>query len=795
MSNYERKLGNQGYGVFGKGSFIKELPVTQRLTFSDFSGGLDTRDSREDTEQNSSPNALDVEVTKQDRLRRVPGTTTSETLARVPEQMLLQASLDYTSELVLFDSPYMGVKRGAVTTWFNAGLPEADRLFAAVNFGGSLVFSNGRVGLYIRESGKDSVELIEHGPAAHTFASFAGRIFAGSSIIGGNREPLGISWSGASSDPKEWDVFDENGSQTGAGSELLIDDMVQGNYIVALRTMGLDFMAVMLRHSVWIGRRTQQLLRPADFQPRVSGVGALGEAACAVTRFGVVHLHDSGMYLFDGNNTELISEQINNELLPIDMTQVDSYRVAYNPLTKMVFLLTPVCTWVYDMEKRRWHKRSIVARGASLFAPQLSAKTWGEILGTWAAQDDTAWEDYKSKETAGVDFLYLGNAGVVSVLAKEDATSPANFGTTMEPYWELPLLRGDSNQRLLSTSAVILEYVGGGEIAIELPDNDAIFSEAVATALRPVTTPQTRVIGVRWTGKGASARLTFASGLIEILRVQLEVLKSGMRIEEAEFEPLVEVSSGFLGEDDFERANGALGTNWRQDTGPSFLISGGIAEMTNVSALKLAWISGLPAHNGNVVETELRWDLSEFGIAARFQETPRRGLFLTKIGSDVYLYSTLPTAFQNTVPVASFPAAAATGYRKVKLEATNTSRRGWIDGVQLFTTANVNDPAPNAVGTVAIGTRSPNPGTVGRWKYVKYYKSNFITVTGVPAGYSIRVGAKIAAGGGGTISLDLAEQSSPQTKIELLNAAGHALFSLSPVGGVWGGGVYQCNVT
>jgi hypothetical protein len=254
MNNYQDKRKPGRHFNYGRGHYIQSLPEAKYAAFINFSGGLDYREAREDVPQNSSPSALDVEVTHRDRLRPVPGTTSVEELTHTPNQLVLHASLEFTSELVMFDPPFIGIRTSDETEWFDVGLPEGDRKFAYVNFGGTLLFSNGRIGLYAKEAGETEVELVEGGPAAHTLASFAGRVFAGAAIIGGNREPLGISWSGASSDHDEWEVFNDQGVQTGAGFELLIDDMIQGNYIVALRTMGLDFMAILLRNSIWIGR-------------------------------------------------------------------------------------------------------------------------------------------------------------------------------------------------------------------------------------------------------------------------------------------------------------------------------------------------------------------------------------------------------------------------------------------------------------------------------------------------------------------------------------------------------------
>lgn len=530
MANYERVFGTGPNSTYGRGNFIREIPAPQRIVYDDFSGGLDFRNSKEDTPPNSSPNSLDIEVTLEDRIRPAPGTIEEESFAsHSPTQVILQASLDYTSELVFFDPPFIGVKRGDTTEWFDVELPVGDRPFGSVNFGGTLLFSNGRDALFSREAGKEEVKRIEGGPAAHTFASFAGRVFAGASIIGGNREPLGVSWSAASSDPEAWDVFAEDASQTGAGSELLIDDMIQGNYIVALRSMGLDFLAVFMRHSIWIGRRTSQFNRPADFQPRVSSVGALTESVVSVTRFGVVHLHDSGVHIFDGNTTNLISGHINAELLPINKENLNAYRTYYNPLTKLLYLFTPVCTWVYDLEKGSWQKRSLIATDASLFAGQLPGRTWAELTGTWGSQDET-WEEYKASELAGVELLFLGKEGGVTKLARESYESRENFGVTMLPYWESSSIRHNQSSMLFSTQGIDIAFVGEGTVNVLLPDNEGNFAIARSIVLPRRTTPDVRVSHARFTGRGGAVRIEFLDAVAEILRIELSLLMRSPRI-------------------------------------------------------------------------------------------------------------------------------------------------------------------------------------------------------------------------------------------------------------------------
>jgi hypothetical protein len=252
-----------------------------------------------------------------------------------------------------------------------------------------------------------------------------------------------------------------------------------------------------------------------------------------VTRFGVGHLHDSGYYLFDGNGTNLISDQINAELLPLDKSQLDRYSASYNPISKQLFLFTPVCTWVYDLERRRWSKRSLVAQTASLFASQIPAVAWAEMTGTWA-EAAGSWEDYKARETDLPSYLFLNDGE----LAREDEESDENFGVAMAPYWEFPSIRGAFPNQLLTTKKIFVNYTGSGRLAASLSDgqDELVFVRSIP--LRNSEEGNTVVSFLEHTGRGIRARLEFAYGDCEIESFGLEFLLRGPRIETS---PSVEV--------------------------------------------------------------------------------------------------------------------------------------------------------------------------------------------------------------------------------------------------------------
>lgn len=493
-----------------RGNQIQALPESQQLVFEDFSGGYDARNRRS---PNSTSFALDTLVTDEGRIRRVPGVVTAEQLSeREPTQVALQPSLDYTTELLLFDPPWLGVKYEGDVEWTNAGLPSSTRPFAWTNFADRLIFGNGTGSVYSREPFGAPVALTE-APQANAYASFAGRVLALGATINGNYEPLGVAWSAANSLPDDW-------TSEGSGYEFLIDDMSAGDEGVALVTLGLDLVAVMLRNSLWIGRPTRQVGRPVAFTSRVPRLGPINAAVCASTRLGVVFLAASGVWLFDGNGATLLSEQINPQLLPLDTEQYGRYSAFYDPLSHQYYLFTPNETWVYDLLHQRWHRRSLVAYGAVLWSTQYDATTWAEVVGSWAVQTLT-WRDFKPRQSEGFRPWFLGNAEGERALGYEDEAQSCHFDTGQTPWWELPFVQGQRLTQPFTVQQLELEYVGGGSIGLQFPTLGAGWTGGPSYSLPDRTELTSVPLWAYRTGLGTGMRLDFGTGFVEVSRATI----------------------------------------------------------------------------------------------------------------------------------------------------------------------------------------------------------------------------------------------------------------------------------
>lgn len=494
-----------------------QFAPTQK-TYADFAAGYVSLTSREQTPENASPNCLDMEVTWNNRIRPAPGTTLVEVMEHAVSRVVVHASLDMTAELLMFAPPYLGVKNTGATVWTDMALGSTD--FAYVNFGGTLIFTDG-VKVYKREINEAPVSTKKI-PVGRAYAAFAGRFWAGNCVIDGDMQPMGVAWSDTTSDPESWDP------DQGGGYELLINDLASGDEVVALRPMGLDFIAIMCRRSIWIGRRTGLEGRPADLQPRVSGVGALNEKLCVLSRFGVYFLTHSGVHLFDGNSAVVVSDQINADILPIDLNNLDKYGMFFNPQLKRLYFFTPTDSWTLEVEKNRWLRRSLIAKDAAAFATQFPALTWGDLVGTWGDQN-VRWKDYRPEEGQDVAQLFLSTDGLK--LHNEDYASRMAFGLPMNPYWDTPLTQQEFLDRLLTIKGITLEYEGNGRVAIWTPDELSAWQRRLVVTLVDRVLPDFVARGLTTTGHGVGARVQILAGSPEISKIQLVARTRGRRVD------------------------------------------------------------------------------------------------------------------------------------------------------------------------------------------------------------------------------------------------------------------------
>jgi len=491
------------------------LPVP--VAFPSFERGIDLRDVEQDQDGTSTQEGLNFEVQADGDLMRTAGHLMSETMTggRVIRDMLLQTSLDFTTELLMFDSPYMGVKSTGSTTWFNASLPAGNQ-WAGVSNLEKVLLTNGANGIYTRDFGVNTVSLVTDSPSGLDLANFAGRVWVlGPTYPAGTYQALGIGWS-ADAEGLDW-------TGIGNGAQLLIADTTTDDRGVALRPISFDLLAVLCQRSIWTGRPTGDLYEPAIFEPRVQGVGCMSRATACLAPMGVIFLSESGVYLFDGNGVKLLSAAINPALLPVLTNTPESYTAVYDNNEARYILFTPTCTWVYEVKYDRWLKWGFRATKAVAFSEQFSGVTWDNILATW----DTYGETWSSIGPA------LGQQRVVYAYDTDLAVPSRSSSTFVDGssaaayYGFLRRDTGDVNS-LYETQRVRLRYLGAEpSLGVYLPDNSGAMTLVSTKTLGTLSRQDGVELGVRSTGRGVGAQLHWSDESLRISKAEIVGMARG----------------------------------------------------------------------------------------------------------------------------------------------------------------------------------------------------------------------------------------------------------------------------
>lgn len=493
----------QDFADFGQGAYVKSMPELRTVKFNDFTGGFNVSEIPQDTVQNASPDMNDVEVDRRDRLVKAPGTSQFELMVgHSPTQIASHGSLSNQTEIITFAGDYVGINDGTGTIWAATTADAGAVDYSWASFAETFVFGNGSGTVRSHDFGSGAVVDEPLVPDGESFAVFAGRLFVGGSYIGGVKEPLGYSWSGVDG----FNAF--NAGDQGTGFEYLINDQSVGDRIVALRAMGLDMLAFLCRKSIWIGRRTGDLDRPVDVSPRVTGKGCVWKSCASTAYGGVIYLSDEGVELFDGNASQHLSAAIDSDLLPLDYVNIAKYSTAFDSTQQYFYLFTPDCTYVLDLLRQRWYRRSLVAFGGVMYSP--NANPASESTMVFLGQDS------------------LGRYA----LHEEDEVSFSNFGHVFLPYWTTQQIDASSDIELATTKRLRVRHLGAGDINLWLPDISSALEKVTPT---PLSLPSSATQGVlqtqgAFTGLGGGLRIEIVSGNPAIGSLEQDVLPRGPRI-------------------------------------------------------------------------------------------------------------------------------------------------------------------------------------------------------------------------------------------------------------------------
>jgi hypothetical protein len=470
MSNLGRQLGQKRFRNLPRGVQIdpKTVPQKQDIFYGQFTG----------IDESSSPSlvpfsagilgTIDVEMSPDNSLMRAPGVVLVEdSVVHSFKYAFTQTDPSGAVELFVVDPPWIGV-RTVNTIWTNVGLAATGTYgWVAANHGGVELFSNGVGNLHYRLYGVAGIGTLGIVPACRSVASIFGRVFIAAPVIAGNFENLQIQWSDSSGAYDGWDPT------LGAGAEDLITDLAWADRIVALRPLGRDLLCIFMRNSIWIGVRTGEFDRPADFRPIKGGIGCVWEATARTTKDGVMFLSDDGVHLFDGNEEILVSDEINEELIPLNFDNLKGYHAAYDPYRKRYILTTPAATWVYEFAQpriqraARWYKRSFVADSVFSYSDQAADPTWDDANDTWDSTGEGTWDaDIALSFDAPSRLFFAADTR----LGREDYANFRYFDTDFTGIWRgTPGLR-QTLSGLVLVHAYEFEYKSGGRILLSTPD-------------------------------------------------------------------------------------------------------------------------------------------------------------------------------------------------------------------------------------------------------------------------------------------------------------------------------------
>lgn len=505
---------------------------TEEIIYKSWQHGLITSASPETIPADSAQQAIDVRISRNDSLMRMEGISLSAD--NTPHSMLYlfqHASLDFSTELVVIDPPYVGHRSVGAWTFDNNGIAASgEKGWVALDVAGTLLFSNGTTATYSRQPGGVVVTDLSADIIADTFATSFGRVFAGAYTdpISGYQS-LGVFWNGTGTPPEsDW-------ASLNSGQELLLANQQEADRVIAMRAIGFDALAILTRKMIWMGYETGQANHPAAFRLRFPARGCVAEPTAVVCPYGVIALSDDGVVLINLNTAEIISTQINDSLIPLNYLQLSSYRATYDGKNDRYVLATPTGTWYYEFPRideltgigipGRWYFSSFVADSLVMFTDQNGNVFWNTVQGTWAQQTLT-WAEMSVGELKAPPVLYFGSG---TELGFEDSLSYTYLGTPQNPIWVTKQSSQHSSD-LVATVWFELEYRSTMQSQVEFATADEDDNFVYARTITLPTTNDRRksvVFGFTGVSTGTAVRLRYVDKLAEIHRVRQVFLPYG----------------------------------------------------------------------------------------------------------------------------------------------------------------------------------------------------------------------------------------------------------------------------
>jgi hypothetical protein len=260
-------------------------------------------------------------------------------------------------------------------------------------------------------------------------------------------------------------------------------------------------------------------------------------------------------------------------------------------------------------------------------------------------------------------------------------------------------------------------------------------------------------------------------------------------------------TTGLLFLDRFNRADaGTWGTDW------TIVTAGTASIVSNVGRFVVACIgcrrcivaSIMAARGEQVVQAYHRFNVNQQypGIRARWNgadDGAGNSSYWLQFGYDgVVMFKSIGGADTVLATLLFSPNAAPNTLYGTKLHVKDNFQKSWIDGRVIGQAA---DAALNGVNGKA-GLRMYGNTSLTDYSEIEdfaVYASNTVTVTGLQAGYQVRLNGTLFPQVAGVATCDLTGAMCPLQSIEVLDDTNSVVATLIPSAGVWGGDVYAYN--
>ena len=246
------------------------------------------------------------------------------------------------------------VQRWDGTSWasLHSGMiGTSDDRFTVTTYGGSLLFSNGKDGIFVYNPTNGTVTEISESHPAKYLTTFTGRVIA-SDVRDPEHHPERVRWS-AKNNSEDW-------TGEGSGYEDLLS--TPGGHID--QQMGVwpitDTIAIMLRsRSVWQMTETGVATAPFRFGRLLHNIGTESPYSAVAIPGGVIFMGIDDVYVVGPGDYQAIGQKVRKRILD-EVSDLSLIVGDYDPIEKEYVMLVPGSTtyvYRYSFDEQGWTRQ------------------------------------------------------------------------------------------------------------------------------------------------------------------------------------------------------------------------------------------------------------------------------------------------------------------------------------------------------------------------------------------------------------------------------------------------------